>query len=311
MKKVELHLHLDGSLDVNYANELAGHDVSNLLISKYDSDLAGYLRKFYFADELMSDYNSILEFSYRLAKQLENEEVIYAEIRFCPTSHNKNISVDRVITAIRVGLARVPSVKTNLIFCMRRNYTFEQNLEIIKLAKKYLGNGCCAIDLVGDEASYKTEDFRDLFNIIKKEGIPFTIHAGEAASFESVWAAIRFGAKRIGHGIRSIEDPYTVKALADNNIYLEICPKSNIDTKAVSSIEKHPIRELVDAGVLVTISTDNRTVSNTNLEYEYDLLRSNFNFTDEDILKFNLNAIDAAFIDEEEKEKLRNRLLDK
>ena len=114
----------------------------------------------------MSNYDNIVEFSYRLAKQLEKEEVIYAEIRFCPTSHNKNISVDSVITGIRVGLAKVPSVKTNLIFCMRRNYSFVENMEIIHLTKKYLGNGCCAIDLVGDEASYRTEDFKNLFDII-------------------------------------------------------------------------------------------------------------------------------------------------
>ena len=76
-----------------------------------------YLEKFYLPDELLSDYDTIVEFSYRLAKQLEKEDVIYAEIRFCPTSHNKNISVDSVIAGIRVGLAKVPSVKTNLIFC--------------------------------------------------------------------------------------------------------------------------------------------------------------------------------------------------
>ena len=194
---------------------------------------------------------------------------------------------------------------------MRRNYSFEQNMEIVKLAKKYLGNGCCAIDLVGDEASYKTEDFKELFNIINKEGIPFTIHAGEASSYESVQSAIEFGAKRIGHGIKSIENIDTVNNLIKNNIFLEVCPDSNLDTHAVESIEDHPIRELVDLGVAVTINTDNRTVSDTSLDHEYDLLRNHLGFTDEDILNFNLNAIEAAFISEEEKEQLRNRLLDK
>ena len=220
MKKVELHLHLDGSLDIEYARNLVGRDVYNEMVSSHDGNLAQYLEKFYLPDELMTDYDTIVEFTYRLAKQLEKEDVIYAEIRFCPTSHNKYISVDSVITAVRVGLAKVPSVKTNLIFCMRRNYSFEENLEIIKLTKKYLGNGCCAIDLVGDEASYKTENFKDLFDIINSENIPFTIHAGEASSSESVMAAIKFGAKRIGHGIRSIDDKKTVEELIKNNIYL-------------------------------------------------------------------------------------------
>lgn len=311
MKKIELHLHLDGSLDIEYAKQLTGKNVYNQMVSSRDGSLAQYLEKFYLPDELMTDYDVIKEFSYRLAKQLQKEDVIYAEIRFCPTSHDKNISVDRVITGIREGLARVPSVKTNLIFCMRRNYSFDENLKIIKLAKKYLGNGCCAIDLVGDEASYKTEDFKELFDIINKEKIPFTIHAGEVGSHESVLAAISFGAKRIGHGIRSIDDPDTIKALIANKVFLEVCPDSNLDTKAVYSIGDHPIRGLVDLGVNVTISTDNRTVSNTSLEHEYDLLRKYLGFTDEDILNFNLNAIEAAFISEEEKQELRDRLLEK
>lgn len=310
MKKIELHLHLDGSLDIDYARELTGRDVYDQMVSSHDGNLAQYLEKFYLPDELMSDYDTIVEFSYRLAKQLEKEDVIYAEIRFCPTSHNKNMSLDSVITGVRVGLAKVSNVKTNIILCMRRNYSFEENMEIVKLTKKYLGNGVCAIDLVGDEASYKTEDFKDLFDVISKEGIPFTIHAGEVGSYESVDAAIRFGAKRIGHGIRGVDNQETINALINNKIYLEVCPDSNLDTRAVKVIEEHPIRQLVDAGVLVTISTDNRTVSNTSLEHEYDLLRNHLGFSDEDILKFNLNAVDAAFISEEEKQELRGRLLD-
>ena len=310
MKKVELHLHLDGSLDIDYASELVGEDVRSRMVSTSDSSLSEYLEKFYLPGELMSDYDSIVEFSYKLAKQLEKEDVIYAEIRFCPTSHNKNISVDSIITGIRVGLAKVPSVKTNLIFCMRRNYSFEENLEIIKLTKKYLGNGCCAIDLVGDEASYNTADFKELFDIINAENIPFTIHAGEVKSYNSVRAAIDFGAKRIGHGIRSIDDEQIIKELISKNICLEVCPVSNLDTKAVLSIEEHPIRKLVDYGVVVTINTDNRTVSNTSLEREYTLLKDKLGFTDDDIVKFNLNAIDAAFISDAEKEELRNRLLE-
>lgn len=310
MKKVELHLHLDGSLDIDYAKELAGRDVYNDMVSSNDGSLAQYLEKFYLPDELMTEYNNIVEFSYRLAKQLEKEEVIYAEIRFCPFSHDKKISVDRVVTGIREGLSRVPSVKTNLIFCMRRNFSFEENLKVINLTKKYLGNGVCGIDLVGDEASYKTSDFKALFDIINKENIPCTIHAGEVDSYKSVLSAISFGAKRIGHGIRSIEDEETLKLLVDKNIFLEVCLDSNLDTKAVNSIGEHPIKRLVDAGVKVTINTDNRTVSETSLEHEYDLLRNNFGFTDKDILQFNLNAIEAAFISDEEKELLINRLLE-
>lgn len=309
MKKVELHLHLDGSLDVEYASKLAGRDVLSEMVSRNDTSLKSYLEKFNLPGELFQEYDDIVHFSYLLGKELEKEEVIYAEIRFCPFFHDKKISVDRVITGIREGLSKVPSVKTNLIFCMMRHFSFEQNMNIVRLAQKYYGNGCCGLDLAGDEANFKTNNFKELFDEVRKTGIPYTIHAGEADGYESVLDAISFGAKRIGHGIRSIEDEETVKKLVENNIYLEICPDSNLDTLAVSSILEHPIKKLDKAGVLVTISTDNRTVSETSLENEYRLVSESFGYTEDDFIRFNINAIEAAFISDEEKKELKNKLL--
>ena len=309
MKKIELHLHLDGSLNINLVNNLLGKNVTNKLISSNDSSLKEYLEKFSMPIEILQSYENIRLFSYSLAKELVKEEVIYAEVRFCPLFHTKNTDVDNVIKAIVEGFSMVKGIKINLIFCMMRNFSFEDNLKIIELAKKYLANGVCGIDLAGDEASYKTSSFEKLFNIAQSYNIPYTVHAGEADSYESVDSAIKFGAKRIGHGINSINNINTIKKLIDNNVTLEICPKSNLDTHAVDCIENHPIKKLYDAGVKITINTDNRTVSNTSLEYEYQLLRDTFNFTDDDFLKFNLNAIDAAFIPEEEKNELRKQLI--
>lgn len=309
MKKIELHLHLDGSLNVEYASELLGKDCKNEMVGSNSTSLADYLKRFDLPIDLLQDYDNIVEFCYLLGKDLVNDGVIYAEVRFCPLFHNKKISVDRVITAIRVGFARVEELKVNLIFCMMRHFSFDDNLKIINLAKKYLGNGCCAIDLAGSEAQFPTSDFEELFTIAKNENIPFTIHAGEADGPTSLMSAIKFGTKRVGHGVRCVEDDNVVKLIKDNNIYLEVCPTSNIDTKAFASINEHSIKRLVDEGLLVTISTDNRTVSNTTLTNEYKILRDAFNFTDEDFLKFNLNAIDAAFLSDEEKEELRRRLV--
>ena len=310
MKKIELHLHLDGSLNIEHASNLLGRDCKDELISTNSNSLAEYLKRFDLPGELLQDYDIIVEFCYLLGKDLVKDGVIYAEVRFCPLFHTSVISVDRVITAIRVGFSRVENLKVNLIFCMMRHFPFEKNLEILKLAKKYLGNGCCAIDLAGSEAQFKTSSFEELFKIAKKEEIPFTIHAGEADGSESLLSAINFGAKRIGHGVRCIEDENIINMIRDKGIYLEVCPTSNIDTKTFNSIEEHSIKELVDKNILVTISTDNRTVSNTTLENEYKILSDAFNFDDDNFIKFNLNAIDAAFISEEEKEYLRRRLFE-
>ena len=219
---------------------------------------------------------------------------------------NKNVNLKRNF-GFSYGFK---NLKVNLIFCMMRHFPFEKNLEIIKLAKKYLGNGCCAIDLAGGEAQFKTSEFEELFKIAREENIPFTIHAGEADGADSLMSAISFGTKRIGHGVRCIEDENVVNLIRDKGIYLEVCPTSNIDTKTFNSMKEHSIKELVDKNILVTISTDNRTVSNTNLKHEYEVLSDTFGFNEDDFLKFNLNAIDAAFISEEEKEELRRRLVE-
>lgn len=309
MKKVELHLHFDGSCNIDLASKLVGKNVENELIASNTGNLSEYLDKFKLPIKLLQDLNNIEEFAYLLGKDLEADEVIYAEVRFCPLFHIEKHPVQEVVEAILRGFKRVPAVKINLIFCMMRNFSLEENRQIIYLTKKFLGNGVAGIDLAGDESQYKTSNFKALFEQIKREGIPFTIHAGEADSYESVLSAIEFGAKRIGHGVRSIESKGVIERLIKQGVTLEICPTSNVDTKVVKNISKHPIKELTELGVLVTINTDNRTVSNINLCKEYALLREEFKFTDNDLLQFNLNAINCAFINEEEKEILREKLL--
>ncbi len=309
MKKIELHLHFDGSINVGYTNKLLGYDATDELIDTTSRDLGEYLKKFELPIKLLQDLDNIEEYAYLLGKELERDEVIYAEVRFCPLFHVEKYSIDEVVEAIRRGFKRVSTVNVNLIFCMMRHFSVQDNYKIIMLTKKFLGNGVVGIDLAGDEAKYATENFKELFDIIRKEGIPFTIHAGEARSYESVNDAIDFGAKRIGHGISSIQSDEVVNKLIRMGVTLEICPSSNIDTDIIKSIESHPIKQLVDNGVLVTINTDNRTVSNTSLNKEYELLRKTFGFSDEDFLKFNLNAINCAFISEDEKRLLRKELL--
>lgn len=308
MRKVELHLHLDGSLDIDYTNKLLGYDATDELVDTTSRNLEEYLKKFVLPVKLLQDLDNIEMYSYLLGRSLEKDEVIYAEVRFCPLFHLEKYNIDEVVQAIIRGFSKVSSVKVNLIFCMMRNFNFEENLKIIELTERFLGHGVVGIDLAGNEAKYKTASFKELFRIIRDRGMPFTIHAGEAASYESVAEAISFGAKRIGHGIRSIESDSVVDKLVSEKITLEICPSSNIDTDIVPSMELHPVKKLLDKGVKVTINTDNRTVSNTTLEREYQSLKEAFGFTNDDFFKFNMNAIDCAFISEKEKDELRIKL---
>lgn len=308
MKKVELHLHLDGSIRPSTISEILNINLEEAkklsTIETKCASLKEYLTKFDIPLKIMQTKENLERVAFELAQDLQKDDVIYAEIRFAPNKHLKSgLTLDEVVTAILKGLSQVP-IKTNLILCMMRGDSYEQNLKVIKLAKKYLNHGVVAIDLAGSEASYPVNLYQKLFEIAQKENIPFTIHAGEADGPLSVINAINLGAKRIGHGVRAIESEKALKLIKEKNITLEVCPKSNLDTNMYEKLSNHPIKKLYDMGLLVTINTDNRTVSNTNLTKSYQDLQEVFSFTKQDFLKMNENALQSAFLNQAEIEEL-------
>lgn len=307
--KVELHLHLDGSVRPSTAKELIGYDVTKKMqVDSEVTDLNDYLEKFTIPVSLMQTKENLERISMELATDLKKENVIYAEIRFAPLKHlEKKLTPNEVIDSVLNGLRKV-DIKINLILCCIRGDSYENNKKVIDLTKSYLGKGVCAADLAGAEAIFKTKDYQELFTYAKSINVPFTIHAGEADGIESITSAINFGAKRLGHGVRAEEDKNTINTIINNNITLEVCPTSNINTGIFPSYQEHNIKRLYDLGVKVTINTDNRTVSNITITEEYFKLQSAFNFTKKDFYNMNLNAINASFITEEEKITLRNKL---
>ena len=313
MKKVELHLHLDGSVRPTTISELLNISIEEARklssVSLKENSLKDYLEKFDIPLKIMQTKENLMRISKELALDLLKDNVIYAEIRFAPNKHLENgLTLDDVITSILKGLKEVP-IKTNLILCMMRGDSYAKNLEIIKYAKKYLGKGVVGIDLAGNEALYPVNNYQELFAIARKEKIPFTIHAGEGDGALSVIKAINLGAKRIGHGVRAIENTEALNLLKEKDITLEVCPKSNLDTKMYNKLESHPIKKLLDKGVKVTINTDNRTVSNITLEETYKKLKETFHFSKEDFINMNKRAIECAFISEKEKQELLNLLI--
>ena len=309
LPKVELHIHLDGSVRLDTASELTGksiEEVKNLMIAKEECrDLNEYLTKFNLANEVMQSQKNLTRIAKELVEDLKKDNVIYAEVRFAPLFHiKKGLTEEEVIEAVLLGL-QDEELRVNLILCMMRQFSFEDNLKTIELASKYLDKGVVAIDLAGAEALYPTASFKRLFQITKDKNIPFTIHAGEADGKDSILSAISFGTKRIGHGVKCIEDNITLDLIKKNNITLEVCPTSNIQTNVFKSYHNHPIRKLYDMDILVTINVDNMTVSNINLTKEYEKLVQNFNFTLKDFKKMNINAINASFLNDELKEKYR------
>lgn len=307
--KVELHVHLDGSLDVESVSKILNIDdldaKKQMIAPSKCLDLNDYLNKFSLPVLAMQKYDDIVNLTYEFTKKLEEENVIYAEVRFAPLKHTDNLEPTEVVEAVLEGLKK-SKITINLILCMMRNDSLEENKKVIDLAKQFLNKGVVAVDLAGAEGLYKTKNFEELFLLAKEYKIPFTIHSGEADGVESIESAIKFKTTRIGHGIRCIENVETLDKIKNNKILLEICPTSNIQTNVVDSLNNHPIKKLYDYGCMVSINTDNRTVSNVSLTDEYKNLIENCNLNIEDLFKINKMAINRAFISEEEKQKYIN-----
>lgn len=313
LKKVELHLHLDGSLFFDTVSDVTGRNIEDLKneMIAYDkcNNLSEYLEKFDLPISIMQSREVLFRVSRDLVNYLERENVIYAEVRFSPIFHvNGGLSYDEVVEAVIEGLNSNKKVKTNIILSMMRGIDKETNIKVIDVASRYLGRGVCAIDLAGAEDKYLLGDYEDLFAIAKSKNIPFTIHAGENGGYEEVKKAVLIGAKRIGHGIHAINDDETINLLKEKNVLLEICPTSNEQTNAVLKYEDNPIYNFYKMGVNVSINTDNVTVSNVSLSEEYMKLYNTFNFDVEDFKNINKMSINAAFISDLEREELLREL---
>ena len=308
IKKIELHVHLDGSLSLELASRLSGLKVSDvkkrMIASKKCQNLTSYLEKFSFPVSLMQTRKNLMIATSDLIDQLAKDNVIYAEIRFAPSLHTqKGLTQEEAVQAVLAGIRKNKKVKTNLLLCMMRGASIKDNWETIFICEKYLNKGVVGIDLAGDESKYKLDKYKKEFKYIKRRGIPFTIHAGETDQ-EDLYLAIKYGAKRIGHGIKCVKDKNLVNLIKEKNILLEICPTSNIQTNAINSMNVHPIYSLYKKGINLLINTDNRTVSNVNLNQEYSKIKKNFLFTKEDFYKINENALNYCFLTNKEKLKL-------
>lgn len=303
--KIELHVHLDGSLNIDKISEITKEDKKvleeKMTAGEKLSSLKDYLDKFDYAVSLLQIPDLIRKLASSLREDLIKDNVIYAEVRYAPLKHISYISMDKFIDIVYEELNKDKKLKVKLILCMMRNDSKLNNMKVINLAKKHLKKEVVGIDLAGDEDSYPTKDFKDLFDYANELKIPITIHSGESTNYKEVEAALNMHAKRIGHGIRSIDNFDLINKLKDNNILLELCPTSNVQTNSVDIYKNHPIKLFSLLGVTYSINTDNRLVSEIDLSREYKKLIDNRLVTIEGIIKSNLNAIKYSFLTEEEK----------
>lgn len=322
---IDLHLHLDGSLnpkniltmaktagvDLPYAEET--EIKSKLAVEPDCRNLGEYLEKFDLPLILLQTAECVEYAVYELIRDLKEQGLCYAEIRFAPQLHlQKGLTQTEVVKAAVSGRNRGIKdfgVNVNLILCcMRGDKNRAENTETVAVAEKFLGKGVCAVDLAGNEAAYPTKDFEDIFALAKEKNIPAVIHAGEAAGAESIRKALEMGAVRIGHGIHAAEDEALLRELKEKNIYLEMCYSSNLQTRTVEKAEDYPLVKFISYGIGVTLNTDNLTVSDTDLRREYSLVQNQFSLSDGALKAIALNSADAAFLTAKEKEDLKKHI---
>lgn len=318
---IDLHLHLDGSLPPALVFALAKEQGIPLPPDAQDAEsltpslvcppgctsLNDYLTRFALPVAVMQTESAIMRCVQGVLAELKSEGVLYAELRFAPGQHcQQGLSQENVVAAACRALAdgcRTLGIQAQLILCCMRGAPEAQNAETLRLAWEYLGKGVCAADLAGAEALFPTRSYAPLFAAVP--GLPFTIHAGEADGPESIRAALAMGAKRIGHGVRCIEDAALVAELAQKGIPLEVCPTSNLQTCTFADWAHHPLKTLLKAGVKVTVNSDNRTVSGTTAQKEMALAAQHLGLSAAQQARLWLNAADAAFLPEAQKQALR------
>lgn len=276
---IDLHLHLDGSLSPALARDLAAAqglpapDAASLRAPADCRDLNHYLARFDLPLTLLQTAPALTLAARDLAARLARQGLLYAEVRFAPQLHTRRgLTQNQAVEAVCRGLAggEAPAFGAQAILCCMRGGDPRANRETVDLAARWLGQGVCAADLAGAEALYPTAGYRELFAQAAGLGVPFTLHAGEAAGPESVWAALDLGASRVGHGVRSLGDPALMERLAATVTPLELCPTSNAQTHAVEGT--FPLAQFLSAGIAATVNTDNMTVSGTTLLGEYRAL---------------------------------------
>lgn len=318
-------MHLDTSVRVQTVGELGAEqriDLPNnleaaLVAPPICRDLADYLTHVDLALQVLQTASALERAAYELVEDMARENVVYAEVRYAPQlCIRRGLSLQQVIDAVTGGLHDGQEdfgVSTGQIMCCLRHDPSALSHEVAECAIANWSPGrVVGLDLAADEARYGGFRHRKAFHLARGVGMPRTVHAGEAAGAESIQEAITLlAAQRLGHGVRLADDPTLFGLVREQHIALEMCPTSNVQTRAVDSLAEHPIDRYLKHDLPVTVNTDGRTTSSTTLTTEYEKLIQQFGWGLEEIQWTVLTAADSAFIDGEKKAELRRTILDR
>jgi adenosine deaminase len=318
LPKTDLHVHLDGSLRLDTVIDLARKDKVALptedrgelfrliYAGEVCESLDDYLKAFDITLAVMQTEASLERAAFELAEDSWREGVRYIEVRYAPMLHTRNgLSLTSVVEAVLRGLRlakRTYGIRYGLILCGIRSLSAESSLRMAELCVAFKNRGVVGFDLAGSEVNNPAAEHKRAFQLILSNNINCTAHAGEAYGPESISQAIhKCGAHRIGHGTRLIENGDLLNYMNDHRIPLEVCPSSNIQTKAAANWDSHPVDFFVDYGLRVTINTDNRLITDTTVSKELLLCHQHFGWSLDQIKEILIAGFKSAFITYREK----------
>lgn len=318
---VDLHRHLDGNVRVETIWDL-GHQHNIALpansldelapfvqIQGKENDLVAFLKKLDWMVGVLADLDAVKRVAYENVADAALSGLDYTELRFSPyymaLSHKLPLEgvVEALIDGVKAGV-KDHQVKVNLIGIMSRSYGQEacqQELDALLTQKQHL----VAMDIAGDEKGFPGDLFTTHFKKARDAGLAITAHAGEAEGSHSIWQAIEsLGATRIGHGVNAIQDPKLMAYLVKHKIGIESCPTSNLHTSTVANYQVHPLRQFMEAGVLIGLNTDDPGVSAIDIKHEYNAVRTEMGFSVAELSTLQRNGVEMAFLSDSERKAL-------
>ncbi|MBN1354724.1 adenosine deaminase [bacterium] len=317
--KTELHIHLEGAIPNSLLFEFIERGCGNHTIRRpedldekfrYES-LEHFLKIWNWKNQFIRRLDDFTRIAFEVLKKLNTHNVKYAEVFASPSDHTeRGLTATGITRALIDGIReaeRTLGIRCRLIADLVRNYGAENAMICLDDLTPCLGDTLVGIGLGGGERDGPAELFETVFTEARKRGFRITVHAGEAMGPESIWSALKLlGAERIGHGLTAVRDPELMEYLKTNRIPLECCIISNTKTRVCPSLDRHPVRRFFDAGLMVTVNSDDPVMFGCSIIDEYAVLSREFGFGLDELKQVSMNGIEASFMTDDEKKYFRN-----
>jgi adenosine deaminase len=319
MPKVELHIHLEGSIPIEALWELVKKyngksEVKSIeaLGQKFEyTDFPHFIQTWIWKNKFINEYDDFTFIASEFVKDMDRQNIIYSEVFYSPPDFSrKNLEPGKITEAIFKGIKKAEGkTKINLVADLVRDFGAEKGMKTLHQVNEVKDMGVVGIGIGGSEHEFPPELFAEVFEKARGFGFKTSAHAGEAAGSESIRGAIKaLKVDRIGHGTRAFEDEKLVNYLREKQIPLEMCPLSNVRTGVVRKIEEHPVKDYYNNGLRVFLNTDDPKMFNNTLSEEYLMFVEKMGFGIKDVKVLMMSAIDSAWCSDAEKDLLTAEL---